>query len=57
MESEDIALGSDVFLIDYPGEDEQYPQPRISRGILSQLRELKAISVTYFQTDAVTTGG
>jgi len=32
------AIGSDVFTIGYPAEEEPYPQPAISRGVLSRYR-------------------
>ena len=54
---EDLAIGSEVYLIGYPAEVEEFPQPTITRGILSRVREWKAIEMTYFQTDAAITGG
>ena len=54
---EDLSIGSEVFLIGYPGEAELYPQPAISRGILSRLREWERIGMTYLQTDADLSGG
>lgn len=54
---EDLAIGSEVYLIGYPAEVEESPQPTITRGILSRVREWKAIEMTYFQTDAAITGG
>ncbi|MEM7028325.1 MAG: serine protease, partial [Chloroflexota bacterium] len=57
VDGEDLIIGSDVFLIGYPGESEQFPQPTISRGLISRLREWTAINLTYFQTDASVAGG
>ena len=57
VDGEDIAIGSDVYLIGYPGEGEMFPQPTLSRGIISRLREWDAIGMTYFQTDALIAGG
>lgn len=54
---ENLAVGSEVFLIGYPGEAELFPQPAISRGILSRLREWERIGMTYLQTDADISGG
>jgi hypothetical protein len=54
---EGLAIGSEVFLIGYPGEAELFPQPAISRGILSRLREWEQIGMTYLQTDADISGG
>ena len=57
LDGEDVAIGSDMYLIGYPGGGEARPQPAIVRGILSRLREWEAVGVTYFQTDATTVGG
>jgi hypothetical protein len=54
---EDQITGSDVFLIGYPGEVEQFPQPTITRGLISRRREWEPIDMTYFQTDAKIAGG
>ena len=35
---EDLVTGSEVLLIGYPGETEQFPQPSITRGIISRTR-------------------
>jgi hypothetical protein len=57
VDGEDVAIGSDVYLIGYPGELEMFPQPTLSRGLISRLREWDAIEMTYFQTDALIAGG
>ena len=57
VDREDLATGSEVFLIGYPGEVEKFPQPTITRGIVSRTREWDAVGVTYFQTDAAITRG
>ena len=57
LDGENIPIGSDVYLIGYPGEVEAYPQPAIARGILSRLRQWEPAAVTYFQTDASIAGG
>ena len=55
---EDIAIGTDVFLIGYPEESgAAFPQPTITRGLVSRLREWDQASITYFQTDAAISGG
>ena len=54
---EDLVIGSDVYLIGYPGEAEEFPQPTITRGIISRLREWEPLEMTYFQTDASIAGG
>ena len=50
-------IGSDVYLIGYPGEIEPTAQPAITRGILSKYREWEAGGQTYFQTDSTIVGG
>ena len=57
VDGEDLMTGSDVFLIGYPGEVEMFPEPTLSRGLISRLREWDAIKMTYFQTDASIAGG
>jgi len=54
---EDLDIGSELLLVGYPAESEEFPQPTITRGILSRFREWDAIDMTYFQTDAALTGG
>lgn len=51
------AIGSDLFTIGYPGEEEPYPQPAISRGVLSRYRHWPDQEITYLQTDALVDGG
>ena len=50
---EDMALGSELLLVGYPGEVDLFPQPTITRGILSRFREWERLGMTYFQTDAI----
>lgn len=57
MDGEDLAVGSEVFLIGYPGEVDLFPQPSITRGLISRVREWTAIHMTFFQTDALIAGG
>lgn len=57
VNGEHLPSGSDVYLIGYPAENERFPQPAITRGILSRLREWEALGMTYFQTDAAAAGG
>ena len=57
LDGENMAIGSEMYLIGYPAEVEAYPQTTITRGILSRLREWEPIGITYFQTDAAITGG
>ena len=56
-DGENIPIGSDLYLIGYPGEYAPFPQPVIVPGILSGLRQWEPVGVTYFQTPAPTAGG
>jgi S1-C subfamily serine protease len=51
-EKEDLEVGSEVFLLGYPGEVDEYPQPTITRGLVSRVREWDPVGITFFQTDA-----
>ena len=51
------AIGSDLFAIGYPGEVEPYPQPAISRGVLSRYRHWPDQEIIYLQTDALADSG
>ena len=57
LDGEDMATGSEMYLIGYPAEVEAYPKTTMTRGILSRQREWEAVGITYFQTDAAITGG
>ena len=57
QDGEDLIIGSELILIGYPAETEEFPQPTITRGILSRFRQWDAIDMTYFQTDASIAGG
>ncbi len=56
-DGEDAALGTELLLVGYPAEVDLFPQPTITRGILSRLREWERLGMTYFQTDAAIAGG
>ena len=56
-DGEDTSLGSELLLIGYPAEVDLFPQPTITRGILSRYREWERLGMTYFQTDAAIAGG
>ena len=57
VDGEDLPIGSEVFLLGYPGEVEAFPKPTLSRGLLSRYREWEMLGITYLQTDAVAAGG
>ncbi|MDF1596035.1 MAG: serine protease [Acidimicrobiia bacterium] len=52
-----LAVGGELYLIGYPGEVEEYPQPTLTRGILSRVRTIDALGLEFLQTDAVIAGG
>jgi len=56
-DGEGLPIGSNVFLIGYPAEAQQFPQPTITSGILSRVRQWDGIEMTYLQTDAAIAGG
>lgn len=56
-DGESTALGSELLLVGYPAEVDLFPQPTITRGILSRYREWENLGMTYFQTDAAIAGG
>ena len=57
IDGENIPIGSRVHLIGYPGEYELFPQPTITGGILSRLRQWEPGPLTLIQTDATIFGG
>ena len=57
VDGEDMAIGSELFLVGYPAEVDQFPEPSITRGILSRFREWDSLGMTYLQTDATIAGG
>ena len=56
-DGEGTAPGSELLLVGYPAEVDLFPQPTITRGILSRFREWERLRMTYFQTDAAIAGG
>ncbi|MGH9180509.1 MAG: S1C family serine protease, partial [Acidimicrobiales bacterium] len=49
--------GDDLYLVGYPGESDEDPEPTISRGILSRTRTVKEFDLSFLQTDASIGGG
>ena len=56
-DGEGIPLGRPVYLVGYPGESEDYPQPTITEGILSRTREWETERWTFLQSDTTVVGG
>ncbi len=52
-----LPVGAELFVIGYPGEVEPFPQPAISRTVLSRHRRWPGHGVTYLQTDEALDGG
>jgi hypothetical protein len=57
VDGENLGIGDNVYLIGYPGEVDKFPQPTITGGIISRLRQWDLTEITYFQTDATIDGG
>lgn len=56
-DSSAVDIGSTVYLIGYPGELEDFPQPAITGGVLSRRRSVDDLGVVFLQTDALIAGG
>lgn len=56
-DGEALAPGSELFLVGYPAETDLFPEPTITRGILSRVRQWDLYDLTLFQTDAAIAGG
>ena len=56
-DGENLPIGSEIYLIGYPGEVEDLPEPTLTRGVLSRRREWEAAKLTYLQSDATIIGG
>ena len=57
IDGEDIPIGSRVYLLGYPGEYELFPQPTITSGVLSRLRQSLGLGLTLLQTDSTIAPG
>jgi tetratricopeptide (TPR) repeat protein len=57
VDGSELTMGSDIYLIGYPGEVERFPQPSISQGILARVRTWASTGMDVFQVDADITGG
>lgn len=52
VDGEDLPIGTETYLIGYPAETETFPQPTITRGLISRVREWEPAGISFFQTDA-----
>ena len=57
LDGEALPIGSSVYLIGYPGEYEKFPQPTMTEGIHSRLRQWDGGDITLFQSDSTIFGG
>jgi hypothetical protein len=57
LEDPGVEKGDEVYLIGYPGETEEEPEPTITRGIVSRRRTNSTFELDYLQTDASISGG
>jgi S1-C subfamily serine protease/tetratricopeptide (TPR) repeat protein len=57
VDASTISIGSDVYLIGYPGEVEDFPQPALVKGLHSRLRRWDGIGLRLLQADADVSGG
>ena len=56
-DGEQLPPGSDLYLIGYPGEFDDAPEPTITHGLLSRVRHWDGYDMTLLQTDAAIAGG
>ena len=57
IDGESLPIGSRVHFIGYPGEYELFPEPTITGGLLSRLREWEGGGLTLIQSDATIVPG
>ena len=56
VDGSDLPIGSGVYLIGYPDEEETIPQPTIAAGFLSRRHRWETFDYTFFQVDAAAGG-
>jgi hypothetical protein len=56
-DGEALPVGSDTYLIGYPGVSESFPQPTFARGLVSRIRQWDQAGITFIQTDHIVAGG
>lgn len=57
VDGESAVVGSEILLIGYPGESDHAPQPALTEGLISRVREWEGGGVTFFQTSSAVAGG
>lgn len=56
-DGENLPIGTEVYLLGYPGETDPSPTPTILSGLLSHYRQWNSANMTYLQTDVAIAGG
>ena len=56
-DGEGLGVGSEVYLIGYPDEVDRFPQPSLTRGVISRFRQWEPIDLTFIQSGAAISGG
>ena len=56
-DGEQLAVGSPLLLIGYPGDTTRHPRPALTQTLVSRLHELESLGMTYLQVDAPIAGG
>ena len=56
-DGEHTPIGTQLFLIGYPGEVDRFPEPTITSGVLSNVREWEMAGITFLQTDSSIASG
>ncbi len=56
-DGEQLAVGSPLLLIGYPGDATRDPRPALTQTLVSRLHELESLDMTYLQVDTPIAGG
>lgn len=56
-DGEQLAVGSPLLLIGYPGDVTRQPRPALTQTLVSRLREQESFGMTYLQVDSPVAGG
>lgn len=57
VDGESAVVGGGILLIGYPGERGRSPEPTLSQGLISRIREWEEGGITFFQTSSAVAGG
>jgi len=56
VDGDNLAVGSDVFLIGYPYDPELFPQPTLGSGSLTELSNWDSVGMIYYHTNVESRG-